>query len=117
MPDASGRRNEQEGCQTDPALRHRGIRDAATPGGYRRGTGWHGGDNIDAPGEGDGGYLGQRGDDSSIRHTGPATKNAPSNFTNAGTGPASTQNFRSGGSLPATLAKTPATPPTSRSTR
>jgi hypothetical protein len=62
-------------------------------------------------------HLGHVGTASSTRHTGPFRKKAPSNFTNAGTAPPTSQYFRSGGSLPATVAKMPAMPPTSRSTR
>src|SRR2546430_2710236 len=118
MPNASGRRNEHEGCQTDMALKHRGIRVSAAGGVGRRGTGWHSGDKYRRDRKRRlHGHFGQRGVDSSIRHTGPSTKNGPSNFTNAGAEPPSTQNFRSGGSFPATFAKTPAMPPSSRSTR
>src|SRR5438067_11871636 len=80
MPNASGRRNEHEGCQTDMALKHRGIRVSAAGGVGRRGTGWHGGDKYRRDrGRRLHGHFGQRGVDSSIRHTGPSTKNGPSN--------------------------------------
>src|SRR5207245_7624586 len=63
------------------------------------GTGWHAGDKYRKRELPD--HFGQRGEDSSIRHTGPLTKNGPSNPTNAGAEPPSTQNLRSGGSAPA----------------
>src|SRR4029077_4545346 len=102
----------------------RRIRAPAGTGVDSRRTRWHACDKyrkgVDAPRAGVGlrGYLvGQRGAESSMRQIGPWTKNGPSNFTNAGGEPPRTQNFRSGGSFPATFANTPATPPTSRSTR